>query len=101
MGRLTDADIQAADLTGWQHRDSALRTRVETGDFAAGLALVNRIGAAAEAADHHPDLLLSYPAVEITLTSHDSGGVTDRDVSLARAISALAADAGLSLGPPS
>jgi 4a-hydroxytetrahydrobiopterin dehydratase len=56
-----------------------------------GLRLVNQIGDAAESANHHPDLLLTYPKVEVTLTSHDAGGVTSRDIAMARTISDLAA----------
>ncbi len=57
-----------------------------------GLRLVNRIGGAAESANHHPDLVLTYPHVEVTLTSHDAGGVTSRDISMARTISGFAAE---------
>jgi 4a-hydroxytetrahydrobiopterin dehydratase len=62
-------------------------------DFAAGLAFVNLVGAAAEDQDHHPDLLLRWGSVRIELWSHDAGRVTERDRRLARAIDRLA-DAG-------
>ena len=51
-----------------------IETTFRTRDFASGLEFVNRIGAAAEAADHHPDITLSYSYVHIVLTSHDVGG---------------------------
>jgi 4a-hydroxytetrahydrobiopterin dehydratase len=87
-----DADDLAGEgLDGWTFEDGELHARFETGDFAAGLRLVNRIGEAAEAANHHPDLDLRYPHVDVTLTSHDAGGVTRRDVAMARRISELAA----------
>lgn len=54
---------------------------------------------AAEVADHHPDIRLTFGAVRVFLTSHDVGGITMRDVDLARQISALAADAGLPSTP--
>ncbi|MEE3920160.1 4a-hydroxytetrahydrobiopterin dehydratase [Micromonospora sp. BRA006-A] len=53
------------------------------------------VGAEAERVDHHPDLDLRYTHVDVRLWSHDAGGVTGRDLRLARTIAALAADAGL------
>jgi 4a-hydroxytetrahydrobiopterin dehydratase len=92
---LSAADIAEAGLTDWRAEGDALHARYASGDFAAGLELVNRIGEAAEAADHHPDIALTYPAVEVTLTSHDAGGVTDRDIRMACAISDHAAALGI------
>jgi 4a-hydroxytetrahydrobiopterin dehydratase len=80
---------------GWALLLDRIATRVPTRDFATGLALVDQIGAAAEAADHHPHLDLRYTAVEVRLSSHDEGGVTERDLALARTISDLAVSAGL------
>lgn len=91
---LTADQISEAGLTRWRRVEDSLTARFATGDFATGLALVNRIGVSAEAADHHPDLTLTYPEVTVTLSSHDVGGVTSRDIDLARAISAHAADLG-------
>jgi 4a-hydroxytetrahydrobiopterin dehydratase len=54
--------------------------------FREGMAFANRVAAAAEAADHHPDMLIQYRQVTLTLTSHDAGGLTDRDFRLARRI---------------
>jgi 4a-hydroxytetrahydrobiopterin dehydratase len=89
---LSADEVAAEGLDGWTFEDDCLRARFETGDFVTGLRLVNRIGEAAEAANHHPDLDLRYPTVAVTLTSHDAGGVTGRDVAMARRISQLAAD---------
>ncbi|GEA79873.1 4a-hydroxytetrahydrobiopterin dehydratase [Cellulomonas uda] len=94
MDKLTGQQIADAGLTGWVYLPGGLHTRIATGDFAAGLALVDRIGAAAQEQDHHPDLDLRYAFVDVRLTSHDAGGVTDADVRLARDISRFAADAG-------
>ncbi|NMO51213.1 4a-hydroxytetrahydrobiopterin dehydratase [Actinoplanes sp. TBRC 11911] len=96
MTKLTGQQIAAEKLDGWAYLIDSLRTRITTPDFATGLALVNAIGAAAEEMDHHPDVDLRYTTVAIRLTSHDTGGVTARDVRLARWIDALAAAAGLS-----
>ncbi|MFC0028248.1 4a-hydroxytetrahydrobiopterin dehydratase [Micromonospora chaiyaphumensis] len=95
MSTLTGAQIADAGLDGWTYLLGALHTRIRTPDFAAGLSLVDAIGAEAERRDHHPDLDLRYTHVDVRLWSHDAGGVTDRDVRLARAVSALAAEAGL------
>lgn len=96
---LGKADIDAADLPDWRLFGTALHTRFRTGNFATGLELLNAIGAAAEQANHHPDLDLRYPYLDVKLSSHDAGGVTARDVSLARRISELAAEHGVSASP--
>jgi 4a-hydroxytetrahydrobiopterin dehydratase len=95
MSKLTGKQIAEAGLAGWVYVPGALRSRIRTGGFRAGLALVDTIGAAAEEMDHHPDLDLRYTFVDVRLSSHDVGGVTGRDIRLARRISRLAADAGL------
>lgn len=92
---LTPAEIADAALTGWQQDGETLTARFATGDFATGLDLVNRIGASAEAANHHPDLTLTYPEVGVTLSSHDVGGITSRDLDLARTIGEHAATLGV------
>jgi len=94
MTKLSGQQIADQAPPGWAYLLGGLQTRIRTKDFAAGLALVNAIGAAAEAMDHHPDLDLRYTHVDVRLTSHDVGAVTGRDLRLAGTISALAADAG-------
>jgi 4a-hydroxytetrahydrobiopterin dehydratase len=94
--KLTEAQVREAELSDWRQVLSTLQARFATGDFATGLAFVDRIGAAAEAANHHPDIVLTYPTVKITLSSHDVGGLTSRDLDLARTISDYAAEAGIS-----
>ncbi len=93
----TPAQVAAAGLDDWRQVEGALLARFHTRDFATGLEFVNRIGAVAEALQHHPDLTLTYPEVTVSLSSHDVGGVTDRDLALAREITAIAA----ALGVPS
>jgi 4a-hydroxytetrahydrobiopterin dehydratase len=92
---LTFADVEAADLPDWRRLFDTLRARFRTGDFATGLRLVDRIGELAETANHHPDVDLRYPTVAVVLWSHDVGGVTSRDVDLARRISQAAAELGV------
>src|SRR4051812_6877680 len=84
---------------GWHVMLGAIEAVYATGDFRTGLAFVDRVGAAAEAADHHPDITLSYPAVHVKLTSHDAGGVTDRDIALAGTIRDIAAELGIAATP--
>jgi 4a-hydroxytetrahydrobiopterin dehydratase len=95
--KLTGPQIADAALTGWVNLLGGLQTRIRTGDFATGLQVVNAIGAAAEQMNHHPDLDLRYPHVDVRLSSHDAGGLTERDVRLARTISDIAAAAGAEL----
>jgi len=68
---LSFAEVEAAGLADWRQLFEALRTRFLTGDFATGLALTSRIGELAEAANHHPDVDLRYPHVNVALCSHD------------------------------
>lgn len=97
--RLSTAEVAAAQLADWRLLAGRLRARFVPGDYAAGLELVARIGAAAQDADHHPEATLTYSDVVLTLSSHDVGGVTSRDVRLARGISALAAELGVPADP--
>ena len=96
---LSFAEVEAAGLTDWRQLFEALRTRFRTGGFDRGLALVTRIAALADEADHHPDVDLRYPHVNVAISSHDVFGVTSRDIDLARAISAAAAELGIPADP--
>jgi 4a-hydroxytetrahydrobiopterin dehydratase len=75
-------------------RDDAA-THFRTGSFAKGLALVDAIGELAEAANHHPDIDLRYRGVTVRLKTHSEGGLTERDVVLARQISDAARELGI------
>lgn len=97
MSKLTGREIAGEGLDGWAYLLGGLQTRIRTKDFATGLAVVNAIGAVAEEMNHHPDLTLRYTHLDVRLTSHDEHAVTDRDIRLGRAISAIAAAAGVRL----
>lgn len=86
---------------GWSVVDGMLTSTFRTGTFGNGLELVNRIGEIAEEANHHPDVLLTYPSVEIRLISHDVGAITERDTRLAETVSKLADTLGIAYAPPS
>ena len=83
--------IEAEALADWRVLHGVLHARFETGGFNAGVTLVQAIGTAADEMNHHPDVDLTYPRVDVRLSSHDVGGVTRRDVVLARVISEMAA----------
>ena len=97
--KLTGQHVLDADLADWRLMVRALHAHFATGDFATGIRFAERISAAAEEMNHHPDIDLRYPHVAVRLTSHDTGGVTERDVELARRISAAAADLGIAAEP--
>jgi 4a-hydroxytetrahydrobiopterin dehydratase len=91
--RLGDDEIAsglASRLPSWRLDDGALSRVYQTGQWQRTLLLANAIGFAAEAAGHHPDLLLSYPSLGVRLTTHDAGGISERDFALAERIEALA-----------
>jgi 4a-hydroxytetrahydrobiopterin dehydratase len=90
MARLSDLEARTrlATLRGWDIDGDRLRKRYSLDSFAAAIAFVNRVAALAEAADHHPDILIEYRNVTLTLTTHDSGGLTERDFALAAGIDA-------------
>lgn len=100
MERRSPGEVAAAvEADGWHVVGDAVHARFATGSFAAGIDLAVRIGAAADQANHHPDLTVTYPAVQVRITTHDAGGLTDLDIDLARAISAIARDLGVPVSP--
>ncbi|HEV3156666.1 MAG TPA: 4a-hydroxytetrahydrobiopterin dehydratase [Candidatus Baltobacteraceae bacterium] len=73
----------------WRHRGNALERLFQCADFAAAIRFINEIAAAAESMRHHPDLVIAWNRVTVTLSSHDVGGITERDLTLATAIDRL------------
>ena len=80
--------------TAFVHLSPALYASYATDDFATASAFVARVAEAADAMNHHPDVRLGYGSVAFELSSHDAGGVTERDVELATRIQSLADDLG-------
>ncbi len=74
------------DLPGWYLEDGCIRRQYTTDGWPTTLMLVNCIGYVAEAANHHPDLSVTWAQVSVTLTTHSAGGVTAKDFELARRI---------------
>ncbi len=91
MTRLSDEEIERALGTGeWRREGDAIERELTLESFAAAMAFANRVGEAAEAADHHPDILVhGWNRVRLHLTTHSAGGLTQRDLDLSRAIDQL------------
>jgi len=89
---LTDAEIQEAlqKLPGWKKSGNTIERATQFRNFVEAMDFVNRIAEAAEAVNHHPDIHISYNKVLLALVSHDSGGVTQRDVRMASKINEIA-----------
>ena len=93
IARLTDAERDAAlaRLPQWTLRDDGLAIvrKLKFSDFGEAFGFMTRVAIAADKADHHPEWCNVYNRVEITLTTHDAGGLSARDVALAEAIDAM------------
>lgn len=91
MAVLTDTEVKQSlgKLHGWQQSGKAIQRVYEFPDFKAAMQFVNKVADAAEQANHHPDIDIRYNKVTLALVSHDSGGVTDRDVRMAEKINQL------------
>lgn len=86
----SELDEQVAGLDGWDVQDGALEKSYENGDFAGSMAFLTRIADAAEEADHHPDVSISWSTVTLRWVSHSDGGITDADVRMAARSDAIA-----------
>jgi 4a-hydroxytetrahydrobiopterin dehydratase len=89
---LSEAEVQQAlaQLPGWKRNGKAIDRVFQFDNFIKAMEFVNQIAEAAEAVNHHPDILISYNKVTLSLISHDSGGVTHRDIRMATRINELA-----------
>jgi 4a-hydroxytetrahydrobiopterin dehydratase len=84
-----DAALAAPDAPRWELADGQLVRTVDCTSFPAALDFVMEVGRLAEEADHHPDIDIRWRTVRLALVTHDAGGITDLDLTLARAIDAL------------
>jgi 4a-hydroxytetrahydrobiopterin dehydratase len=82
---LLDSEVQQAlqTLAGWKKNGNVIQRAFEFANFVEAMTFVNKIAEIAEVANHHPDILINYNKVTLTLVSHDSGGVTQRDIRMA------------------
>ncbi len=85
MAILDAAELRSrlAGMEGWSVQDGALHKRYTFPDFASAMAFANRVAEAADAADHHPDMLVSWGRTELRWVNHSEGGITERDVEMA------------------
>ena len=93
---LADAEIDARlmDLPNWQRSEATIVATYPMPSFLHAIALVAAAAAAAEAADHHPDMDIRWRRVTFTLTTHDAGGLTAKDLDLAAAVDRAAGGLG-------
>jgi len=96
MTKLSSSEIAGAldDLPGWGGDTNDVRCRYSAPSFPAAIALVDAVAGAAEAAAHHPDIDIRWRDVLFVLSTHSEGGVTAKDLELAKTIDALARQAG-------
>jgi 4a-hydroxytetrahydrobiopterin dehydratase len=90
MSRLLDSEEitrQLAELPDWTRDDDRIVAEYTLADFGAAMVFVNRVAEMAEENDHHPDIDIRWNKVRLVLTSHDAGGLTQRDIELAHRIS--------------
>lgn len=92
MAKLSNEEIAAAlaSLPGWSRADDTLTKTFTFATFPQGISFVDRVALVAEELGHHPDITINYSRVTMALSTHDAGGVTERDVALAGRIEALA-----------
>jgi 4a-hydroxytetrahydrobiopterin dehydratase len=92
---LPDLDIQRSlgKLPGWARRGGALTKTYKFSTFRAGIDFVNRAAAVADRMDHHPDIDIRFTKITCTLSTHDAGGITQKDLNLAGELDQLVGDA--------
>lgn len=92
MSELLDEDALASALKKcplWEHEGDGITRTIEFEEFMEGIDFVNLLAEVADEAQHHPDILVRYDKVTLTLTTHDAGGITDADIELAQRIDNL------------
>lgn len=88
MSKLSPEEIgqRLKPLAGWQYKDNAISKLFRFKEFMDGIGFINRVAQLAEAADHHPDILINYTRLTFTCSTHSEGGVTEKDLKLAQTI---------------
>ena len=97
MPKLPQAELDRAlrDLPGWTVKDGALTKTFKHDSFPEAIVFVNAVAHLAELANHHPDIDIRYSSITLALVTHDQGGITDKDVNLARRIEEIRKKAGV------
>ena len=90
---MSEPDLAAAlsGLSGWERAGDQIKRTFTFADFLASMRFVNQLALAAEEQQHHPDILVRWNRVTLTLSTHDAGGITERDFRLARRADTVAA----------
>ena len=88
MARLEKSEIERrlGALPGWEFKDDAIGKLYRFREFMDGIKFLNRAAEMAEAADHHPDVKINYTRITFSCSTHDQGGVTEKDFKLAAQI---------------
>jgi uncharacterized protein len=73
-------------LSGWNLNGGEIKKKYEFSSFSEAIQFVNRVADLAERADHHPDILINYRKVTLTLSTHSEGGITQKDFNLAEQV---------------
>lgn len=91
MTLLDDAEVarNLEQVPNWERHGDAIERSVRLNDFRGAIAFVNSIAEAAEQANHHPDILIRWNTVDLTLSTHSAGGLTEKDFALAARINEL------------
>ncbi len=97
--KMTEAEVEVAlkAVPEWSHVGEVIQRTYQFGDFVSAMRFVNAVALEAERVQHHPDVMIRYNKVTLSLATHDAGGITGKDFSLAAqadALSAVAAKAG-------
>ncbi len=92
--KLSDEEIESAlaELSGWSRDGDRIRRRFEFRDFVEAFGFMSAAALCAERADHHPDWSNAYKTVDVALSTHEAGGITERDMDLAAEMDRLAGD---------
>ncbi|HYE02055.1 MAG TPA: 4a-hydroxytetrahydrobiopterin dehydratase [Phycisphaerales bacterium] len=92
VDKLSEAQVESQLMSHpeWSEAGGALQRTYQFRNFAEAMAFVNKVAAAAERSNHHPDILVRYNKVTLTLSTHDAGGITLKDFELAGVVDACA-----------
>jgi len=84
-----EVEDKIKDLEGWEVSGNEIRKVYKMKDFIGSIGFVNKVAILAEKADHHPDILIKYSKVSISLSTHSEGGITEKDFNLAAQVEEL------------
>ncbi len=89
-----DVEQKLRDLPGWRREGDEIRRTITAPDFPTAIRIVDEIAVRAEELNHHPDIDIRWRELHLALTTHDQGGLTELDFTLAARIDAIAAEYG-------